>query len=143
MFTRHDQGGEALPPPLPPAHELPDFAPALPWPSILGDASVSDIRFSGREFYEPELRVQAEGDTIALRIDDSYNPEAWCELVLTAQQCAELLARLVLLRRGDQTTTLTTLRSIANRPSKSKGSAADPAELADPAFITPTLPGME
>jgi hypothetical protein len=118
-------------PPLPPLPTIPDGIydvteliraaaiadgppPSLPpIPTVLGGERVEDVRVRGRHWPAPCVTVQAGDECISIRIDDDQLAEQWIEVTFSAEQVAELLARILIMRPMVEAGALQVLRTLS------------------------------
>lgn len=87
--------------------------PLPPLPTVLGGDRVEDVRVRGRHWPKPLVTIQAGDEHVVLRVDDEHLAEQWIELTLTAEQVAELLARILIMRPMVEAGALQVLRSLS------------------------------
>jgi len=88
--------------------------PSLPpIPTVLGGERVEDVRVRGRNWPAPFVTVQAGDECISIRIDDDQLAEQWIEVTFSAEQVAELLARIIIMRPLVEAGALQVLRALS------------------------------
>lgn len=89
--------------------------PLPPIPTILGGQRIEDVRVRGRHWPAPFVTAQTGDECITIRVDDEHLAEQWIELTLSAEQVAELLARILAMRPLREQAALDCLRAMSEQ----------------------------